>query len=62
MTECCSPPEATRNQPPPHAWQRWAARADLDRLSANQVLAVAMIQCGIASTPEAALRLLEAPK
>lgn len=48
--------------PPPHAWQHWARRADLDRLTARQALAVALIRVGVASTPEAALRMLESPK
>lgn len=44
------------------AWRRWARRVSADRLTATQSLAVAMIQAGIAPTPEAALRMLEAEK
>jgi len=42
------------------AWQRWARRVAADRLTARQAMAVALIQAGIARTPEAALRVLDA--
>lgn len=47
---------------PPHAWRRWAKRADLERLTPRQALAAVLIRVGAAETPEAALRLLEGAK
>ena len=41
------------------AWQRFARIADISRLSARQAVAVCLLQSGIASTPEQALKLLE---
>ena len=37
------------------AWQRWALNARLDRLSARQRRAVALVAAGLAATPERAL-------
>ncbi|HET8700988.1 MAG TPA: hypothetical protein VFL97_04905 [Nitrococcus sp.] len=41
------------------AWQRLARLVRPEQLTARQALAVALIQCGIVATPEAALRLLD---
>lgn len=42
------------------AWRRWAHKADVRYLTERQALAVALVQAGIAPTPEAALRPLDA--